>query len=107
MTSLRRHAQANCPDASYWLRRVLDDGRQAPRLGESVVKGVLPGAEPTMRHCPFRREMDSDFSSIRSQGYRWEFEIFSVAVLLSCFHLPSCSTAFERVSRQIYVNNVI
>jgi len=26
VTSLRRRAQANAPAASYWLRRVLDDG---------------------------------------------------------------------------------
>ena len=26
VTSLRRCAQANAPAASYWLRRVLDDG---------------------------------------------------------------------------------
>ena len=28
MTSLRRHAQANAPGASYWLRRVLDDRKR-------------------------------------------------------------------------------
>ena len=26
VTSLRRHARANAPAASYWLRRVLDEG---------------------------------------------------------------------------------
>ena len=31
MTSLRRHAQANTPAASYWLRRVLDDGERRDR----------------------------------------------------------------------------
>jgi len=28
LTSLRRRAQANAPAVSYWMRRVLDDGRR-------------------------------------------------------------------------------
>jgi len=28
VASLRRRAQANVPAASYWLRRVLDDGKR-------------------------------------------------------------------------------
>jgi len=28
LTSMRRRAQANAPAVSYWMRRVLDDGRQ-------------------------------------------------------------------------------
>ena len=49
VTSLRRRAQPNAPAASYWLRRVLDDGGRRD-WDESIVQAV-PGAEPAMRHC--------------------------------------------------------
>ena len=35
VTSLRRHAQAKTPAASYWLRRVLDDGERRDRTSPS------------------------------------------------------------------------
>jgi len=49
VTSLRRRAQTNAGAASYWLRRVLDDGGRRDCV-ESIVQGV-PGAEPAMHRC--------------------------------------------------------
>jgi len=49
VTSLRRPAQTNAGAASYWLRRVLDDGGRRDCV-ESIVQGV-PGAEPAMHRC--------------------------------------------------------
>jgi len=47
VTSLRRHAQANAPAASNWLRCVLNDDGRRDRLDEPIVQKV-PGAEPAM-----------------------------------------------------------
>jgi len=40
VTSLRRRAQANAAAASYWLRRVLDDGGRRDYIDEYIVQRV-------------------------------------------------------------------
>jgi len=54
VTSLRRRVQADAPVASYWLRRVLDDGERQ----DYVVKGLLAAGGDVCSvplpywHCP-------------------------------------------------------
>jgi len=49
VTSLRRRARANAPAASYWLRRVLDDGGRRDWTSPSC-KGCTAGGE--VCHAP-------------------------------------------------------
>ena len=56
VTSVHRNAQVNSAAASYWFRR-----RRAPRLDESIVRGVS-GAEPAMYRCFVHFERNVEFS---------------------------------------------
>jgi len=47
VASLRRRAQVNASAASYWLRRVLDDGGAKTRR----VHARVPGVESAMHLC--------------------------------------------------------